>query len=42
MTNALKFILPPLLLILWMSMFVVDEREKALLFKFGEIIGFRL
>lgn len=39
MTNILKFALPPILLIVWMSVFVVGEREKALLFKFGEIVG---
>ena len=39
MTNILKFSLPLFLLVIWMSVFVVDEREKAVLFKFGEIIG---
>ena len=39
MTNILKFLLPPILLLVWMSIFFVTEREKAILFKFGEIIG---
>ena len=39
MTNILKFLLPPVLLLVWMSVFTVTEREKAILFKFGEIIG---
>ncbi len=39
MANALKIILPVGLLILWASIFFVDEREKALLLKFGEIVG---
>ncbi|MCK5263363.1 MAG: protease modulator HflC [Gammaproteobacteria bacterium] len=39
MTNILKFLVPPVLLLVWMSVFVVTEREKAILFKFGEIIG---
>jgi membrane protease subunit HflC len=39
MTNILKLSLPLFLLVIWMSVFVVDEREKAVLFKFGEIIG---
>ena len=39
MANVLKFFLPPVLLLIWMSVFFVDERQKAILFKFGEIIG---
>ncbi|MFC1589285.1 protease modulator HflC [Pseudomonadota bacterium] len=39
MTNILKIFLPLVLLLIWMSVFVVTEREKAILFKFGEIIG---
>ena len=39
MTNILKFFLPLVLLLVWMSVFFVTEREKAILFKFGEIIG---
>jgi len=39
MANTLKFSLPLIFLIVWMSVFFVDEREKAILFKFGEIIG---
>ena len=38
MVNSLKIILPVGLLILWTSIFFVDEREKALLLKFGEIV----
>ena len=39
MTTILKFFLPLGLLIVWMCVFTVTEREKAILFKFGEIIG---
>ena len=39
MTNILKIFLPLVLLIVWMCVFTVTEREKAILFKFGEIIG---
>ena len=39
MTTILKFLLPPALLLVWMCVFTVTEREKAILFKFGEIIG---
>ena len=39
MMNLLKFGLPAAALILWASVFTVDERENAILFKFGEIIG---
>lgn len=38
MANILKIILPVGLLILWVSVFFVDEREKALMLKFGEIV----
>lgn len=38
MINSLKIILPIGLLILWTSVFFVDEREKVLLLKFGEIV----
>jgi len=38
MANTLKIIVPVGLLILWASIFFVDEREKALLLKFGEIV----
>jgi membrane protease subunit HflC len=36
--NSLKIIIPVLALLLWASIFTVDEREKAILFQFGEII----
>ena len=39
MTNILKIFLPLVLLLVWMCVFTVTEREKAILFKFGEIIG---
>ena len=39
MVNILKFFLPLVLLLIWMSVFFVTEREKAIVFKFGEIIG---
>ena len=39
MSNILKIFVPVFFLILWMSVFFVDERQKAILFKFGEIIG---
>ena len=39
MANILKIFLPLVLLLVWMSVFFVTEREKAILFKFGEIIG---
>jgi membrane protease subunit HflC len=39
MTNALKIIIPVGLLLLWTAVFIVDEREKALLLKFGEIVA---
>jgi len=37
-SNSLKIIIPALVLLLWASVFTVDEREKAILFQFGEII----
>jgi len=36
--NMLKFIIPVAVLVIWASVFTVDERQKAILFKFGEII----
>jgi membrane protease subunit HflC len=38
MINSLKIIVPVSLLLLWAALFSVDEREKALLLKFGEIV----
>ncbi len=38
--NILKFGVPVLLLVLWLSVFTVDERENAILLKFGEITGY--
>ena len=37
--NSLKFGIPVVLLVTWLSVFTVDEREHALLLKFGEITG---
>lgn len=37
--NILKFGVPVILLVAWLSVFTVDEREKAILLKFGEITG---
>ncbi len=37
-SNVLKFGIPILALIIWASVFTVDERQKAILFKFGEIL----
>jgi membrane protease subunit HflC len=37
--NIIKFGIPAFLLIGWMSVFTVDERENAILLKFGEITG---
>ena len=37
-SNVLKFGIPILALIIWASIFTVDERQKAILFKFGEIL----
>ena len=36
--NSLKIIIPVAVLLLWASVFSVDERQKAILFQFGEII----
>jgi len=36
--NSLKIIVPVAALLLWASVFTVDERQKAILFQFGEII----
>jgi membrane protease subunit HflC len=36
--NSLKILVPVLVLVAWGSLFTVDEREKAMLFQFGEII----
>ena len=38
--NILKFGVPVVLLVAWLSVFTVDEREKAIVLKFGEITGF--
>ena len=37
-SNLLKLGLPLAAVIAWASLFTVDERERAILFKFGEII----
>ena len=36
--NSLKIIVPLAALLVWASVFTVDERQKAILFQFGEII----
>ena len=36
--NSVKILVPVLALLLWASVFTVDERQKAILFQFGEII----
>ena len=36
--NSIKIIVPLAALLLWASVFTVDERQKAILFQFGEII----
>ena len=36
--NSLKIVVPLAALLLWASVFTVDERQKAILFQFGEII----
>jgi len=36
--NSLKIIVPLAALLLWASVFTIDERQKAILFQFGEII----
>ncbi|VAW50349.1 HflC protein [hydrothermal vent metagenome] len=38
LVNSLKVIVPLVLLLLWTSLFTVDERQEAILFQFGEII----
>lgn len=38
LANSLKIFVPLAALLLWASMFTVDERQKAILFQFGEII----
>ena len=38
-SNILKFGIPVLALIVWASVFTVDERQRAILFKFGEILA---
>ena len=37
-SNMLKFGIPVVVLVVWASVFTVDERQKAILFKFGEIL----
>ena len=39
LSNIIKFGIPVLALIVWASVFTVDERQKAILFKFGEILA---
>ena len=38
-SNIIKFAIPVLALIVWASVFTVDERQRAILFKFGEILA---
>lgn len=38
LSNIIKFGIPILAVIIWASVFTVDERQKAILFKFGEIL----
>ena len=38
-SNIIKFGIPVLALVVWASVFTVDERQKAILFKFGEILA---
>jgi len=38
-SNIIKFGTPVLALIIWASVFTVDERQRAILFKFGEILA---
>ena len=38
-SNMIKFGIPVLALVIWASVFTVDERQKAILFKFGEILS---
>lgn len=37
-SNSFKIGIPLALLVLWLSVFTVDERQKAILFQFGEIM----
>ena len=38
-SNIIKFSIPLAALVIWASVFTVDERQKAILFKFGEILA---
>jgi membrane protease subunit HflC len=38
LANSLKIIVPLVAVLLWASLFTVDERQKAILFQFGEMI----
>lgn len=38
LVNSLKIIVPLAAVLLWLSIFTVDERQEAILFQFGEII----
>jgi membrane protease subunit HflC len=38
LVNSLKIIVPLIAVILWLSIFTVDERQEAIKFQFGEII----
>jgi membrane protease subunit HflC len=38
-SNLIKFGIPVFALVIWASVFTVDERQKAILFKFGEILS---
>ena len=38
-SNLIKFGIPVLALVIWASVFTVDERQRAILFKFGEILA---
>ncbi len=38
-SNMIKFGIPVLALVIWASVFTVDERQRAILFKFGEILA---
>lgn len=38
-SNIIKFGIPVLALVIWASVFTVDERQRAILFKFGEILS---
>ena len=40
LVNSLKIIVPAAAILLWLSIFTVDERQEAIKFQFGEIIGF--